>query len=440
MFASRPRTLFGKMLATIALVAAGFQIFSVGVIAYQMLIPLGKRSADDLAALMIEAAQQWNALEETARTLYEGRLESDLALKIRDTDIPLPPSKSWLPYRYFVEAALTRRQGQPVLLLGSIESNDEAWFWADIKVDGKPVRVGFPRSRIDVGPFTALLLVLAAGAWVSLLTAIVLAQRIAAPLERLANAAASVGKGRWPEPLPETGPRELALLTASFNRMTHQVRDLIANRTILLAGISHDLRTPIMQIMLAIEMLPVRETEADLLDGIRRDLDRMNQLIGQFLEVSRELDRSDGKPMRLERLLEELSDDYSGRGVTTVCACCENQLQVPHPIALRRILGNLIENALRYGESKPVEVVWICDSNHLTVEIRDRGPGIPEKEREAVFRPFYRLESSRSSETGGSGLGLAIVKQLAEAHGWRVHLASREGGGAVASVTLSVNR
>lgn len=432
----RPRTLFGKTLATIAAVAIGFQLFTVGVIAYQMLIPLGKRSADDLAALMIDAVEAWSAAEADERPAVARQVQRDVMLSVRLPDVPLPASDSWLPYRFFVESALSRRLGAPITLRGSREPDNSAWFWADIERGGATIRVGFPRSRIDVGPLMALVLVLSVGTWVTLMTAIAMARRLAAPLERLSSAAASIGSGQWPEPLPETGPRELALLTASFNRMTNQVRELLANRTVLLAGISHDLRTPIMQIMLALEMLSNREADDELLAGIRRDLDNMNRLIGQFLEIGRELEASDGEPLGLDQLLREVTEHYADRGVTIACTHCHTCIQIKHALALRRVLGNLLENALRYGEGRPVDVECRCVEQAVEVRICDQGPGIPAAESEAVFRPFHRLERSRGSDTGGSGLGLAVVKQLADAHGWRVALTPREGGGTVATVTI----
>lgn len=435
----RPRTLFGKTLATIALVAVGFQLFTLGVIAYQMLVPLGKRSADDLATLMINAAKSWQSASNLQRPMVAANTKRDAMLTVGTADQALPASDSWLPYRFFVESALERRLGEPVRLLGSVEPDGAAWYWADIPIAGESVRIGFPRSRIEVGPLMALVLVLTVGTWVTLITAIALARRLAAPLERLSGAAASIGSGQWPEPLPETGPRELASLTASFNRMTNQVRELIANRTVLLAGISHDLRTPITQIMLAIEMLSVRDSDLELVTGIRRDLDNMNRLIGQFLEISRELEASDGEPMMLEALMQELSQGFSERGANIACTRCDNCLRIQHPLALRRVLGNLMENALRYGEGSPVDVGCCCSEGTLQIQICDRGPGIPAAEREAVFRPFHRLEGSRSNQTGGSGLGLAIVKQLADAHGWQVALTPRNGGGTVATVTIATS-
>ncbi|GAB4351411.1 MAG: two-component system sensor histidine kinase EnvZ [Gammaproteobacteria bacterium] len=435
----RPRTLFGRTLATIAFVAVAFQLFTIAVVAYYLLVPLGKRAAEDLAALMVNAAVSWQAADSSGRAAIAERFRTSLFLDVKSAESILPESESLLPYRFFVESSLERLTGYRSPLRTSRSVNDEVWFWADLQVRDEVVRVGFPRSRIDVGPQMVLLLVFSVGAWVSLLTAIALARRIAAPLEKLSAAAVALGHGQWPEPLPETGPKELLVLTRSFNRMTHQVRELVANRTTLLAGISHDLRTPLTQMRLAIEMLSSQEQDAELIAGIRRDLDNMNHMIGQFLEIGRELEASSGDPVSLNELLRETIDQFVGDKILFHYEYCRDRTPVYHALALRRILTNLLENALRYGGEEPVDVSCFQDTGQIRIVIADRGPGIPEKERDAVFRPFYRLENSRSEETGGSGLGLAVVKQLADGHGWRVSISDRPGGGAQACVTLPVS-
>lgn len=436
----KPRTLFGRTLATIAFVAVAFQAFTIAVIAYYLLVPLGKRAAGDLAALMVDAAATWQAADPIGRATIAERYRTDLLIDLRKPESPLLPSESLLPYRFFVESALERLVDYRSPLLTSISENDEVWFWADLRIADETVRVGFPRSRIDVGPQMVLLLVFSVGAWVSLITAIALARRIAAPLERLSAAAVAVGQGHWPEPLPESGPQELLVLTRSFNRMTHQVRELVANRTTLLAGISHDLRTPLTQMRLAIEMLSSQEQDAELLAGIRRDLDNMNHMIGQFLEIGRELEASSGDPVSLNEILSEVIGQFVTRKIRFQCGPCRGCAPVYYALALRRILTNLLENALRYGGEEPVEVSCHREDGQIRIVIADRGPGIPEHERDAVFRPFYRLDHSRSGKTGGSGLGLAVVKQLADGHGWGVELLAREGGGCEAVVTLPASQ
>ncbi len=431
----KPRTLFGRTLNTIAVVSIGFQLFILIVVGSLMLIPLGQRSADDLAALMISSAEMWQVAV-AERPLLEQRFVERYNITLTDDDTQYAVSESWLPYRFFLEKALTTRTGEPAKLLEHNTSQRGQWFWVDIPLKGERVRVGFPRSRIGVHPPAALLLVLTVGIGVTLLTVGVLVKRLSSPLESLSKAVRTLGAGEWPEPVSETGPEELAGLARSFNRMTGQVRELLANRTTLLAGISHDLRTPITQIQLALEMLPQEGGDPVLMAGIRRDLERINRLIGMFLDISRGLEGSPHENLLIESLLNDLVEQFRERGAEIDWHPCPGCREEVNAMALSRIVSNLLENAVRYGQGSPIAVNCGCSGKGMVISVSDQGPGIPEEELENVFRPFYRLEQSRNQSTGGSGLGLAIVRQLAMAYGWDVQLQRRQGGGTDAVVTL----
>lgn len=430
-------TLFARILWTIALVSVAFHVFILAVLGSLLLVPVGQRSADDLTALMMVAARQWEVLPSAGREGLARQFAEEHGLRLMaGNDRPLPSSDNWLPYLYFVEEKLRQRLGHEVQLMVEEDARHEEWYWADIPLaQGESVRVGFSRSRIGVHPPFALFLVLSVGSLVILATAAVMAHRISRPLERLAGAARRIGSGQWPEPIPEQGPEELASLARSFNRMSLQVQELLANRTTLLAGISHDLRTPLARLQLALAMLP-QDAEADLIAGMQRDLEEMNHLIGQFLEISRGLGEGRKEMVDVGAAIAELGGNARRGGAQVVWqehGTCRREL---HRLALCRIVSNLLDNAVRYGDGSPIELDYVCDASGLVIRVMDRGPGIPEDQREAVFRPFHRLEQSRSTQTGGSGLGLAIARQLALANGWRIYLLSREGGGTVAEVQL----
>lgn len=434
----KPRTLFGRTLNTIAVVSIGFLLFMLLVISSLLLIPLGQRSADDLAALMIANAEQWQTAG-SERPALAAMFTDRYQITLTTGKQPHPPSHSWLPYRFFLEQALSRRTGQPIRLLEEQSVERGQWFWVDIPVRGEQIRLGFPRSRIGVRPPIAILLVLIVGMGVTLVTAVVLVKRQTAPLESLSRAVRTLGAGEWPDPIPERGPEELAGLARSFNRMTGQVRELLANRTTLLAGISHDLRTPITQIQLALAMLPDDGGDAELLAGIRRDLERMNRLIGMFLDISRGLEGGQDENLLIEPLLDELVKQFREHGVPIQWQPCPGCRLEVNAMALTRIVSNLLENALRYGAGSPISVTCGCSNNGVVISVSDQGPGIPEDELENVFRPFYRLEQSRNQGTGGSGLGLAIVRQLARAYGWDVTLQANPEQGTTATVSLNRN-
>lgn len=430
-----PRSLFGRTALVIALVSFAFQVFTLAVITYFALIPLGRDATDDVAALMLGTAQAWHSASPAERPRLQERIGRLHRLQVEDPLHEAFGFSSPLPYFRLLESALSRRSGQSVALLASRAENGELWYWADLPTAGAHVRVGFPDSRVAVQPSLALLLILSVGALVTLVTSAWLAHRLIAPLSRLSAATQRVGRGERGEPLPETGPTELATLAREFNRMGEQVEELLTNRTTLLAGISHDLRTPLARIQLALGMLSER-FDRELLDRVLLDVEGMNDLIGRCLEVSRDFVEKESAELDLCDLLAVVATEFSRKGAGIrghKGADCRLRVR---PLALKRILSNLVENAQRYGGGQAVDIEYHMTSHHVEIRVLDRGPGIAKEECEKVFQPFYRLEPSRSSRTGGSGLGLAIVRQLATANGWTVELAARPGGGTIASVRV----
>jgi two-component system osmolarity sensor histidine kinase EnvZ len=197
-----------------------------------------------------------------------------------------------------------------------------------------------------------------------------------------------------------------------------------------LAGVSHDLRTPLARLRLAVEML-VRKPGPQLVAQVESDIEAMDRLIGDVLTLARGFGHEASQRVALSDMLAELVRTTPGAADKVQVETADIMLDVPAG-ALRRILANLLENALRYGGGQPVTLCAGIADGLCRIGVLDRGPGIPPDELEAVFRPFYRLEASRSISTGGSGLGLAIVHQLAAAQGWRVTLQARAGGGLAA--------
>lgn len=434
----RPRTLFGRTALVIALVSIAFQLFTIAVIFNYALLPLGRHAADDFAALLTGVSESWQAATPADRPRLLERMGKLHRLHIEDPpaidrSFPNRPLHL-LPYFYFLESALSKRAGRSIVLEQGTGPDGSTWYWADMPVGNAEVHIGFPPSRISVQPSVALLIILATGSIVTMLTAAWLAHWLIQPLARMAAAAQHIGKGRRPAPLPETGPAELAALAREFNRMAEQVETLLANRTTLLAGISHDLRSPLARIQLALGML-TEKPDPDLIDRIARDVENMNQLIARCLEVGRDFAEREVSKFNLCELLIEIAGEHMDEAVIRGRRGPDCNLRA-RPLALRRILSNLVDNAVRYGGGQPIDLEYDVADGTVEIHVLDRGPGIPESEREAVFQPFRRLDPSRSSSTGGSGLGLAIVRQIAQSNGWSVWLEGRPGGGTTACVRL----
>lgn len=414
------RSLYVRTALTLALAFVVFQAAAFWVVTRTLIVPVAERSADDLAGLIVLSAQTWVELPPETRAAFERELARQHGLRLTTIDVGATTAAPRFAFRKHIEAALGRRVGDEVVLRGVPES---AAVWLEIPVGGHDLRVGFFPDRYAVKLPLAAITVIVLGTLLSLLTALFLVRRITVPLARASQAASQVGAGELPEPLPETGPAELAELARRFNTMAAEVRNLLDNRTTLLGGISHDLRTPMTRLQLNLEMLRDAPSPARI-DRALADLADMNQLISGYLELARTTQTEQKVHFDLGALLGEMALEAGLRWVDTApCAVEAGRL------AVKQIVSNLIQNAKRYGGGNSVELVLVCNDTRASVVVRDAGPGIPDDQLDKVFRPFYRLEGSRSQATGGTGLGLAIVRQLAESNGWKVTLRNRPAGG-----------
>ena len=253
------------------------------------------------------------------------------------------------------------------------------------------------------------------------------------PLTDLAAAARALGDDLQRPPLPENGPLEVRAAAQAFNAMQRQIRGAIEERERFLAAVSHDLKTPVTRLRLRSEMLE----DEGLRERFVRDLDEVQGMLGSALDFlhGKAVDER-CQPLDLSALLESMVDDYAEIGEEIELRVAESLKISGRPQALRRAIGNLVDNGLKYGGRVSVEVTQQDD--RLLIAVDDDGPGLPDGELERVFEPFYRLESSRSRETGGVGLGLAIVRQIARRHAGDVLLSNLPGGGLRAQLWLPV--
>lgn len=428
-----PDSLFGRTALTLGLAFVLFQAVALALVAVTVLNPMAQRSADDLAALIVLSAQTWVELPPETRAAFERELHEHHHLQISKIDaLTEIPAERFVNSRN-IEAALSKRTGEQVKL----ESGNAGWVWADLQMGGHFIRVGFESNRYNTRAPMAAVGMVSLGALLVWLTALLVVRRLTRTLAQMSAAAAQVGQGKMPPALPERGARELTVLARAFNQMANEVQDLLANRTTLLAGISHDLRTPIARMRLAVAMLPA-QTDALLIAQIERDLVQMNQLIADFLDMARGLNSEPLQLLDIAPLLQAMVEDaVRGGGQVELLPMAALSVSVA-PNALQRIVINLIQNAVRYGQPYGVSVHGERVGDTVLIHVLDRGPGIPSAQMEAVFMPFFRLESSRNLATGGSGLGLAIARQLAQVYGWQLSLAARDGGGLVATLRICI--
>ena len=306
-----------------------------------------------------------------------------------------------------------------------------AGFWVSFTIDDDDYWVMLPRERFEpplgfewLAGGLALLGLALAGAWL-------IASALSRPLGAIAAAAREVGRGRPPAPLAETGPTEMRTVSVAFNRMAGNLATMERERAMVLAGISHDLRTPLSRLRLAIEM---SGTDRETAQGMGMDVEEMDKVIGQFLAFA----RGEDEPLLegdLNALIAKIVEGYRKRDQAISFTCGNLATLRFAPMAVRRALTNLVDNALHHGGGA-IEVATRRDGALVLIEVMDRGPGVPQSELERLKRPFTRLSEARSGR-GGAGLGLAIVDRIARAHGGRFELAAREGGGLVARLGLA---
>jgi len=303
-------------------------------------------------------------------------------------------------------------------------------FWVSFFIDEDEFWVMLPRERFEpelglgwLGWGGALLALALLGAWL-------IASRIARPLAGLAEAARRIGRGEAPAPLPEGGERELRTVQTAFNRMAGDLASMERERAMVLAGISHDLRTPLSRLRLALEMSGAEPAAAQ---GMNADIEEMDQVIGQFLDFARG-DAEAREPVAVDALADEVAAHFAKLGKPVRRTGTSGATVSAARMALHRALMNLVDNALRHAGGE-VEVAAARLDGQVALEVLDRGPGIAPSDVDRLKRPFTRLDPARGGR-GGAGLGLAIVERVAHAHGGRFELAPRQGGGLAARLVL----
>ena len=407
-----------------------------------VLQPMAQRSAQDLAGLMVLSAQTWAELPPQTRPAFERELQAHYRLRLQPGLSP-PPDTGLIHgfYIAYLEQALLQRIGHAVYFQRQTDAQGHVWLWTSIPAGGQQIGVGVDHSRIQTQPLRALLwgllLTLPLAAWLALWWA----QRISRPVVAMEQAAATLAQGNTPQRLTLAGPRELVSLAAHFNQMAGRIDALLQARTTLLAGVSHDLRTPLARIRLALELQRMQPTP-ERLDQIERDVQAMDRLIGDVLQLARGLQAQAPQDIVLLPWLQQRQHthaDWARAQATQLHVDCPADLHAwADTAALQRVVDNFLANAVRYAPgSVELRATAAPQPGWVRIAVLDRGPGIPAGQIDTVFEPFTRLDVARTPGQGaGSGLGLAIARQLAQHHGWPIGLQPREGGGLIAWVDV----
>ena len=314
-----------------------------------------------------------------------------------------------------------------------ISQTDPLVYWVEApQAPGYWVRV--PLTGLQENNLKFLTFYLSSIGFLSVLGGWLFARHLNRPLKALQQAAVKVGVGDFSTKLEEQGSTEVIEVTRAFNQMSRGIAALENDRRLLMAGVSHDLRTPLTRIRLATEMMS--DDEDYLREGIIHDIEDMNAIIDQFIEYLRHHKREELELEDLNAIVSEVVEAEQKHHRTITFTENPSLGEVPvSTVAIKRVVTNMIENAIRYSDGD-IEVETRVSSNKkfAMVVVNDHGPGIPESELETVFEPFKQGDAARGSE--GSGLGLAIIKRIVDMHGGRVQLLNRPEGGLSAQIYL----
>lgn len=411
-------------------------------------------------AYSLSFCSQFYERYQSARSMMLGNLETDVSTAVALLDrLPADERRSWLPmverpnYRYrlgegepgepmdmaqapMAATSIADAIGSRYALRFTTIPGPQAHFQVHLKfADGMPMVIDVTPKGVPVAQWLpwALIVQLAL-----LLLCTWLAVRMAIrPLTQLARAVDHLDPNAPAPHLNENGPSEVAYAARAFNSLQGRINDYLKERMQLLAAISHDLQTPITRMKLRVEQMD----DSPEHERMWSDLNEMQHLVREGVAYARSMDGASEAPLRvdLDSFLDSLVLDYQDSGQAVTLAGQSGAQFETRPHALRRVLTNLVDNALKFGGSAQVEVGHGA-GGAVYIRVLDDGPGIPEAELGEVFKPFYRVESSRNRSTGGTGLGLAIAQQLSQALGGSLSLSNRASGGLCAQLELSPAR
>lgn len=374
-------------------------------------------------AAVLSAAPEW-------RSALLAELAGSEGLRLHmaeDTDVLKPLPEHPAEMRLMMEKV---RESLGSDTRFAAERNGEDALWVSFFIGHEEFWIALPKDRVEppvyeaLFPWSLLVFVFALpGAYFT-------ARQVARPLKKIAQAALQVGEGSWPQPLPEIGAQEIVTVSRAFNQMS---ADLAANereRALVLAGISHDLRTPLARVRIAAEL----SADKSLREGLVADVEQMDSVIQQFLDYAR-LDESEAPVQAdLKSLVQEVAQQFSAQAKSLTLDLHDVSFIPVRPLLFKRAVSNLLDNAIKHGGGE-ITVQLRREENNIVLTVKDRGTGIPAAQQATVKRPFVRLESARSNSTG-SGLGLAIVERAARLNDGELILEDNAQGGLVVKLLL----
>ena len=394
--------------------------------------PRAQQSASQLLSVITitRAALIHSVPESRQELLFE--LASDDGVRIyslEDTDVVEPPPEA--DFMADLQKLVRDKLGPGTIFSRRVNGIDG--FWVSFQIDEDDYWLKLDRERFNSVSnlrwisWSALFLLM------SILAAMVITRLINQPLARLSQAAQAISDGQFHKPLPETGIGEIRETNKSFNQMAQELARIETDRTLILAGISHDLRTPLARLQLEVELAHLPD---EARHGMQTDITQMDAIIGQFLDFAKPMDATRFSSVNLTELLEECVLSAQRLPDIKIRHFIAKDLTIGgNSIEISRLINNLIENARRYGKTPGkgyADITLICKTqernkvNRIVLQFSDNGNGIPEEDTERLLRPFTRVDSARG-QANGAGLGLAIVQRIVQQHRATMKLINRNG-------------
>jgi two-component system osmolarity sensor histidine kinase EnvZ len=435
-----PRSLLARTTLVIMIALAASQVVSMMLFNYYSQAPRAQMSAIRYIAQLRTIRAALETLPADQHDEFLKRLREERGLRVirprADEVLDLAPD---VPALQEARERLRREFGKDadVFVRRNVNPGQGEVLIVKLIIDKEEFWIVSPRSRVVERDFSWAWIGWATfGGILALAGAIFLVSRVTRPLRQLAEAARQLGQGKNPQAVAEIGPDEVKSVAAAFNQMRDDLAQSDRQRATFLAGVSHDLRTPLSRLRLGIEMLPADPaTRSDL----EQDIDDINGVIDQFMDFARDESREALEPIDLNMLVRTAASRAERAGAKIDLDLAAIPAIPMRPLSMRRLVNNLLDNAIKHAGSA-ADAITLRTSRQggqIIFSVLDRGPGIAANEVERLKQPFTRLDEARSGKSG-AGLGLAIVDRIVKTHGGNFNLLPRDGGGLEARISLAI--
>ncbi|ACD20184.1 ATP-binding protein [Paraburkholderia phytofirmans] len=434
-----PRTLLARNIALLIALVMLSQVCALGVLLHYVQRPRVERAAAVFATYVTTLDNLLAATPPAARQGLTARL--DARAQAPDEAAAAPPPNLMRAYRTYQRNVFLEslRAHLPADMPARWQTLGGQRLWirmhapADAPQTPYWIALPIPEDAQGNGLDAAILLSLGLGA-LAALTGYLIQRHLNRPLQELTRAARRVSAGETPAPLPTDGPTEIAAVSGAFNQMTQALQQAEATRALMLAGISHDIRTPLTKLRLSMAMAMPNDSDSSFVVAAESYLDQIETILQQFMDYAGSGEREQPEPGDLNALIERLAGDFAGLGHEFELSLATLPAVPYRPISMMRLLMNLMQNAIVYGGSGLAVRSW-ATREAVYVAVGDRGKGLSAQELEQLKAPFQRGRNART-HSGGTGLGLAIVERIARLHGGSLEFHTREGGGLEVWVVL----